>query len=58
MAKLRAGLRRVAPALARDAAGLSGCALITYGAWQAYAPAGFITAGVMLVAFTALTVRR
>lgn len=30
--------------------GLAGAALISFGAWQIYAPAGFIAAGVLLLA--------
>jgi hypothetical protein len=40
---------RVMPALLRDLAGLAGVALIAFGAWQIYPPAGFIVAGVLLV---------
>lgn len=37
------------PVLARDAAGLLGVALISYGAWCVYPPAGFIVAGALLL---------
>ena len=33
----------------RDLAGLLGFGLIVYGAWQVYAPAGYLVAGVMLL---------
>ena len=36
--------------LLRDGAGLLGLGLVSYGAWLIYPPAGFITAGVILVA--------
>lgn len=34
----------------RDLASLAGIALMSYGAWLAYAPAGYITGGVLLLA--------
>ena len=53
----RAKLRAVEQAIARKLrdlfcfAGLAGGgALVSYGAWTAYPPAGFIVAGVLLVA--------
>jgi hypothetical protein len=36
-------------ALALDVAGLIGAALISYGAWMIYRPAGLILAGAMLI---------
>jgi hypothetical protein len=35
--------------LARLAVALAGVALISYGAWLVYVPAGFITCGAMLL---------
>lgn len=35
--------------LARDAVGLLGAGLVTYGAWQIYVPAGFIVGGGMMM---------
>jgi len=43
--------------LARDGAGIVGVLLIAYGAWRIYAPAGFITLGVLLVATSFLLAR-
>jgi hypothetical protein len=40
------------PALVRDFAGLSGVGLVSYGAWLIYPPAGFITAGILLIVGT------
>jgi hypothetical protein len=37
------------PTFARDAAGLAGCGLVSYGAWLIYDPAGFIVGGLVLV---------
>lgn len=46
----------------RDLLGLAGIALMSYGAWLIYQPAGFITAGVtlflMAMASTLLRLRR
>ena len=41
---------RALPGLLRDAAGLCGAGATAYGAWQVYAPAGFIVGGGLLVA--------
>jgi hypothetical protein len=38
--------------------GLAGLALISYGAWLAYPPAGFVTAGVLLLADRVLDERK
>jgi len=38
------------PDLVRDLVGMTGAALVAYGAWQIYQPAGFITGGAMLIA--------
>jgi len=43
--------------LLRDALGLAGCGLLSYGAWLCYAPAGFIVAGLMLLAGAWLSAR-
>jgi hypothetical protein len=47
-AALRAAGRAL-PVLARDAAGLAGAGLISYGAWLVYVPAGFIVGGVLVL---------
>ena len=50
-------LRSVAwavPGLVRDLAGLCGVGLVSYGAWMVYPPAGFITAGFLLIVGTLL----
>jgi len=52
MKPLAAALRIIAgavPGLVRDLAGLCGVGLVSYGAWMIYPPAGFITAGLLLV---------
>jgi hypothetical protein len=41
----------------RDAAGLFGAALVAYGAWLVYAPAGFIAGGALLIAGAFLAAR-
>ena len=40
------------PSLVRDLAGLCGVGLVSYGAWLIYTPAGFITAGILLIVGT------
>ncbi|MFN4018363.1 MAG: hypothetical protein ACK4JB_23710 [Reyranella sp.] len=55
MKLLGAALRVVAvamPGLMRDVAGLGGVGLVSYGAWMIYPPAGFITAGILLIVGT------
>ncbi len=42
------------PSLVRDLAGLCGVGLVSYGAWTVYPPAGFITAGILLIVGTLL----
>lgn len=37
------------PGFLRDLVGLSGVGLVAYGAWLIYPPAGFITAGFLLI---------
>lgn len=37
---------------ARDAAGFTGCAFVSYGAWAIFEPAGFIVAGAILAALS------
>ena len=52
MKPLAVALRTIAgavPGLARDLAGLCGVGLVSYGAWLIYTPAGFITAGILLI---------
>ena len=64
MAQVKSALRFLAdlaivgaPPLLRDACGIAGACLVSYGAWRIYAPAGFITAGVLLLAGAILTGR-
>ncbi len=45
---------RALPGLMRDVAGLCGVGLVSYGAWMIYPPAGFITAGLLLIVGTLL----
>lgn len=47
-----------APALARDIAAVTGVGLISYGAWLAYEPAGYVSLGVMLLAISIISARR
>lgn len=47
-----------APAIARDLAAVSGAGLISYGAWLAYEPAGYIALGAMLLSACVLSARR
>ena len=42
------------PGIVRDLAGLCGVGLVSYGAWMIYPPAGFITAGILLIVGTLL----
>jgi hypothetical protein len=44
-------------AAVRDIAGLCGAALIAFGAWRVYEPAGFIVGGAILLAGVWLHVR-
>jgi hypothetical protein len=44
-------------ALVIDLVGLAGAALISFGAWRIYEPAGYIVAGVLLVAGVVLLSR-
>lgn len=48
---------RVAPVLFRDAAGIAAIGLISYGAWLTYPPAGFISAGILILAGVILSAR-
>lgn len=50
-------LRAAAPELLRDAAGLLGAALVSYGASAIYPPAGWIAAGGFLLAGAWLSAR-
>ena len=57
MKQLAAAVRSLAmvvPGLVRDLAGLCGVGLVSYGAWLIYPPAGFITAGILLIVGTLL----
>ena len=52
MKPLAVALRAIAgavPGLVRALAGLCGVGLVSYGAWLIYPPAGFITAGILLI---------
>lgn len=58
MKLLGAAVRVVAvamPGLMRDVAGLGGVGLVSYGAWMVYPPAGFISAGILLIVGALLT---
>lgn len=61
-AGLSAAARAVAgivPVLLLDGVGLAAVGAIAYGAWQIYAPAGWITGGVLALAgVLAITARR
>jgi len=57
LAALIAVIARVFPALLRDAAGIIGIGLISYGAWTIYRPAGLIVAGMLLLAGAVLAAR-
>ena len=49
---LAAAVRTIAmavPGLVRDLVGLCGVGLVSYGAWLINPPAGFITAGILLI---------
>ena len=41
----------------RDVSGLLGAASIVYGCWLVYRPAGYIVAGVLMIAASILTSR-
>lgn len=43
-------MKKLLPVILRDGAGISGTALIAYGTWCIYEPAGYIVFGAMLVA--------
>lgn len=47
--EIAAAIKSIAPVLLWDGAGLAGAALIAYGAWLIYVPAGFIVGGLMLL---------
>ena len=46
-----------APVLIRDLAGLTGAALISFGAAEVYAPAGWIVGGAFLIAAAIMNAR-
>lgn len=50
--------RFAARGLARDAAGLAGCAMIAAGAGEIYRPAGLISGGLMLVVGALATAKK
>ncbi len=47
-----------APNLLRDLAGLAAVAAISYGAWLAWPPAGFIAGGALVLAGVLLSARQ
>jgi len=53
--RLRSALANTVPALVRDIAGVAGVALVSYGAWLAWQPAGFMVGGALLIAGALLT---
>ncbi len=58
---LHRGLRaaaRVAPKFLRDLAGLAAVAAISFGAWLAWPPAGFMVGGALVLAGVLLTARQ
>lgn len=57
MNKRLAALSEVLPTLVRDAAGLAGVGLLSYGAWLAWPPAGFMVAGALILAGVVLSAR-
>lgn len=48
--KAAAAVLKLAPVIVGDGAGVAGVGLVAYGSWLVYAPAGFIVAGVLLIA--------
>lgn len=50
VARLAGATGTVVGFLARVLPGLAGLALVSYGAWLAWPPAGFLTAGVLVLA--------
>jgi hypothetical protein len=57
MQRLIAVARRSAPFIMRDGAAFAGVLLVSYGVWQVYAPAGYITVGLILIGASALHAR-
>lgn len=49
---------RAMPTVLCDLTGFAGAGLIAYGAWRIYEPAGFLVAGMLLIAFAMLIGRR
>ncbi len=59
--RLRHATRRIAaaaPKLLRDLAGLLGVAILSYGAWLAWPPAGYIVGGALMLAGVLLSARQ
>jgi hypothetical protein len=56
--KLGGALKRHSSAVANELIGLSGAAILAYGAWLVYQPAGYIVGGAMLIGAAAARVRR
>ena len=52
-----AAMRSFGPAFIETTLLLGGAALVAYGAWQAYAPAGPIVGGILLIAGVILRAR-
>jgi hypothetical protein len=56
--RVAGALWRAAPEITVDGIGLAGVGLISYGFWLAYPPAGFVSAGSLLLAGVALLARQ
>lgn len=48
----------ILPPLVRDCIGITGAALLAYGAWLIYRPTGFIIAGLLLMMAAIILARR
>jgi hypothetical protein len=48
--KINAAVAVMLPTLLQDVSGVAGIALVSYGAWLTYQPAGFIVGGAFLLA--------
>lgn len=54
---LRALATKALPKVVRDVAGLAGVAAISYGAWLAWPPAGYIVGGALVLVGVLLSAR-
>jgi len=52
------GIAAAGPTIARDVAAICGVGLVSYGAWLAYPPVGFIVLGVMVLLAAIFNARR